>query len=227
MRVAARAPHVRTGRVMFEMKEGLRYVMSQPLVRSVLLLLAITSVLAGSYSTLLPLVAGDTLGGGPHTLGILMGSAGLGALTGALYLASRNTVRGLGRVIAGCAFGLGSGLVVLEFAHSTWVAAPILFVVGGCLMVQMASTNTIVQTVVDPDKLGRVMSLYAVAFFGGAPLGAVLEGKLADHIGPINMFAVAGAGCLVCAITFARALPNLRVASRPLYVRLGIIDGAE
>jgi predicted MFS family arabinose efflux permease len=133
-------------------------------------------------------------------------------------------VVGLGGVIGRCAFALGAGLAALELASAVWIAAPILFVVGLALMIQMAATNTIVQTVVDQDKLGRVMSLYAVAFAGGMPLGAFLEGALASRIGAVHTFLVAGIICMASALVFLRALPGLRVASRPLYVRLGLVE---
>ncbi|HUJ58059.1 MAG TPA: MFS transporter [Kofleriaceae bacterium] len=224
MRVAKRELPPRGGGVWDEMVDGWRYVAKAPLVRAVLLLLVGSSVLGGSYSTLLPLIAGGPLGGGPHTLGLLMGAAGLGALCGALYLAQRQSVVGLGTVISRCAMGLGVGMVAINFATTTWIAVPIMFVVGTSLMVQMASTNTIIQTIVDHDKLGRVMSLYAVAFFGGAPLGALLEGSLASSIGAMRTFLVAGLAMMACALAFARALPGLRELSRPLYVKLHLID---
>jgi predicted MFS family arabinose efflux permease len=104
------------------------------------------------------------------------------------------------------------------------VAAPILYVVGLSLMVQLASTNTIVQTIVDQDKLGRVMSLYAVAFTGGMPLGAFAEGALASRIGAVHTFFIAGVICMAIALAYLRALPGLRRASRELYVRLGLIE---
>lgn len=223
MHVAKRPAPPREGHVWAEMKHGLRHVAGQPLVRSVLILLAASSVLGGAYSTLLPMVAGTTLRGGPSTLGVLMGAGGLGALVGALYLASRSTVVGLGGVISRSTMAIAVGLVALRFAGSVWTASPIVFVIGLGLMVQMASTNTIVQTVVDPDRLGRVMSLYAVAFFGGAPIGALVEGALADVIGPMNTFLVAGLAMGVCAAVFARALPGLRSTSRDLYRRLGLL----
>jgi MFS family permease len=224
IRVATPLPRARGGRVAAELADGLRYVRQAPMVRSVLLLLCATSVLGGGYTSLLPVVAAAHLGGGPYTLGVLLASAGLGALTGALYLAGRLTVVGLGTVIARCAAGLGLGLVALELAPEIWLAAPILFVVGMCLMIQMAATNTLIQTLVDSDKLGRVMSLYLVAFSGGMPIGAFLEGMVANHIGVIHTFAAAGSLCMCAAFVFWRALPSLRVASRPMYVRLGLLD---
>jgi MFS family permease len=224
MRVARRPVPVRTSHVLSDLAEGLRYVWNFPLVRSVLLLLAASSVLGGAYGTLLPVVAATRLHGGPGTLGILMSAAGLGALTGALYLASRTSVVGLTTVIKRCSLGLGAGLIALELAGSTVVAVPMLFIVGMAMMMQLASTNTLCQSIVEDRMLGRVISLYAVAFFGGAPLGALLEGALASQIGAIHTLAVAGAICIVCGLVFASRLPELRKISRPLYVRLGLLD---
>lgn len=225
MTVPARPRRVHETHVWQDMKDGWHHVTRTPLVRAVLLLLAVTSVLGGAYTTLLPMVAATTLGGGPSTLGVLMGSAGFGALAGALYLASRSTVVGLGGVIARATLALGGALMALRLAPSAWVAAPLLFVTGLAFMVQMASTNTIVQTIVDPDRLGRVMSIYAVAFFGGMPIGALLLGATADVIGPMNTFLAAGAAVTLAGLIYARALPRLREASRALYVRLGLIEG--
>jgi MFS family permease len=214
----------RSGRVIADIIDGVRYAASVPIVRSVLILLGITSVLGGAYTTLLPVIAGKNLHGGPGTLGVLMTAAGLGALSGALYLATRSTVVGLGRVIGITVLGLGVGMIALELASSTWIAAALLYLVGASLMIQMAATNTIVQTVTPPDMLGRVMSLYLVAFTGGTPLGALIEGSLASHIGAIHAFAIAGVVCLASGIWFMRSLPELRALTRPLYVELGILD---
>jgi len=220
MRVPKRVVPARTTHVLADLAEGLHYVWNFPLVRAVLLLLASSSVLGGAYATLLPVIAATTLHGGPHTLGILMASAGFGALTGALYLASRTSVLGLATVIEGCALGLGIGLIGLELA----IAVPLLFLIGLSMMMQLAATNTLIQSIVDDKMLGRVISLYAVAFFGGAPVGSLLEGALANQVGAIHTFAVAGAVCLVSGIVFAAALPGLRKVSRPRYVQLGLLE---
>lgn len=222
MRVPKQAPRVRTGRVIDELADGMRYVWRLPLIRAVLLLLAMSSVLAGAYGTMLPVVARETLHGGPHTLGLLMGSAGCGALVAALYLASRASVRGLSAVIQRCALVLGVGMLAMEFATTMAIAMPILFVIGMCMMMQLAATNTLVQTLVDDAMLGRVISLYAVCFFGGAPLGALLEGALAAAIGAIHTFAIAGALTFVGALLFTARLPALRTQSRELYARLSL-----
>jgi MFS family permease len=224
MRIDKRPPRVSKSHVLAELADGLRYVWNFPLVRAVLLLLAISSVLGGAYGSLLPIVAATTLHGGPHTLGILMGSAGAGALTGALYLASCTTVLGLPTLIQRCALGLGTDMIALELATTTVVAVPLLFILGMLLMVQLAATHTLILSIVDDNMLGRVISLYTVASFGGAPLGALLEGALADRIGAIHTFAIAGVLCIASALVFASALPRLRRVSRPIYVRLGLLD---
>jgi MFS family permease len=224
MRITPREISARSGKVLADMIDGFRYATTVPIVKSVLLMLAVSSVLAGAYTTLLPVVAASTLHGGPYTLGILMCAAGLGALSGALYLASRSSVVGLGRVIGRTTLGMGAGLIALELASRVWIGAPILFVIGACLMIQMAATNTIVQTVTPPDKLGRVMSLYLVAFAGGAPIGSLVEGSLASHIGPLHTFMLAGVGCVAAGMWFRHELPELRAQTRPLYVELGLLD---
>jgi predicted MFS family arabinose efflux permease len=227
MRVPRRKPPARGTRMWHDLVEGWHYVGDVPFVRAVLLLMAASSVLGGAYSTLMPLVAGSALHGGPHTLGILMGAAGCGALSGALFLAHRQRVVGLGRIIGRCTFVLALGMIAMRLAINIYVAVPFAFAIGGGLMVQMASTNTIVQTIVDHDKLGRVMSLYGVAFFAGAPVGALLEGSLADAVGPLNTFALAGVVMLACALLYWRALPRLRAATRPLYERLGLLETGQ
>ena len=199
MTVPKFVPKPSTKRVGEEMRDGLRYVLATPLIRQVIFLLAATSVLGGAYTTLLPLVAGKTLAGGPHTAGVLYASAGAGALVGALYLASRTSVAGLPTVIGYATTTLGIGLTLLYWAPNVYVAAPLICACGLGWMIQMASTNTIIQSTVDPAMLGRVMGLYVMAFFGGAPLGALLLGWLADLIGPMTAFLCAGIAVLACA----------------------------
>jgi MFS family permease len=211
MRVVPRPITRGRGDVWDEFRDGWRYIAGAPLARTVLTTFCITSVLVGAYSsTLLPLLDADVLDGSEHTLGVLMSAGGVGALAGALYLASRTTTVGLTTVIGRCTLGLSASLLLIAFAPSVWVAAPLVFTLGGCMMVQMASTNTILQTVVDPNRLGRVMSLYGVAFFGGAPIGALLEGALASAAGVTTAFAVAGVLAAVNAVAFARVLPRVQ-----------------
>jgi MFS family permease len=207
MRIAAHPVQPRTrARVRDDFVAGLRYVWSVPRVRAVLVLLAVTSVLAGSYQSIMPVVAAQYLDGGPHTLGILMAAAGIGALVAALYLASRDTTAGLDRLLARSVVLLGFALCGLKLARSIYVVAPMICVAGACLMFQMAATNTIVQTTVDPACLGRVMSLYAIALFGGMPIGAFVEGTIAEHAGAVHTLLGAGVACLAAAIVYSRTL---------------------
>jgi MFS family permease len=214
MNVPKREIKPRSKHVWHDIVEGLRYVKHTPVVRAPLTLLAVTSVLGGAYATLLPMVAGKTLAGGPHTLGVLMAAAGCGALVGALYLANRQTVVGLAGVIGYSTTLLGVGLCVLRFAPSVYVAFPLVFACGLGWMVQMASTNTIVQSTVDQAMLGRVMSLYALAFFSGMPVGSLLQGWLADQIGPMNTFLCSGLAVLVAAAVYRIAAGRFGLSAR-------------
>jgi hypothetical protein len=222
MRVEKRPLRPRAGRFITELTHGIRYVWSLPLVRTVLILLAISSMLGGAYTALLPVVAAATLHGGPHTLSALMAAAGCGALASALYLAGRSSVAGVPTLIACCMLGLGASLIALELATALWIAIPLSFVIGSALVMQAAATNALLQTLVDDKLLGRVISLHAVALIGGTPVGALLEGAVANRIGAIHTFAIAGALCIATGTAFSLALPRLRQVSRPLYARLGL-----
>jgi len=224
IRVAPQPRPAAHGARMWEhLGEGFRYVARFAPTRAVLLLLAFVGLVAAPYSVLMPMFATDVLHGGAHTLGFLVGAIGLGALGGALFLARRKSVRGLGNVIAWNAGAFGASLVALAVARREWVACAVLAVSGFGMMAQMAASNTILQTLVDPDKRGRVMSLYAAAMLGTTPLGSLVAGTLAGRIGAPLTVAIGGAACLVAALLFARALPALRAEVRPIYVRLGII----
>jgi MFS family permease len=223
MHVAVRARPRASGHVLRELREGVRYVAGFVPIRSVLLLLALVGLFGMPYTVLMPIVAAQVLHGGPHTLGFLMAAAGLGALCGALYLASRRTILGLGRIVAWTAGIFGLGLVAFSRSHVLWLSLPLMAVVGMAMMVQMASSNTILQTLVDEDKRGRVMSFYAMAFFGTAPLGSLFAGSLASRIGAPNTILAGGVACLASAAVFHRHLPALRRAARPVYERLGIL----
>src|SRR5262249_36248190 len=151
--------------------------------RALLLLLAVISFLGMPYTVLMPVFAADVLQGGPYTLGFLTAMSGVGALIGALYLASRRSVLGLGRVIVAATLVFGVGLVGFALSRALWQALPLMLAVGFGLMVQLAASNTILQTIVDEDKRGRVMSFYNMAFLGMAPFGSLLAGLLAGWVG--------------------------------------------
>jgi MFS family permease len=213
----------RTSRVFGEMADGFRYVSGSVPIRALLLLLALSGLAGRPFAVLLPVIAREAMHGGAGTLGALQATAGVGALAGALYLASRASVVGLGRavVIAAAVFGLG--LMAFSRARVLWLAMPLLFLTGTGMMVQTAASNTIIQTIVDEDKRGRVMSLLAMSLFGSVPIGSLLAGALATRIGAENTILIGGAICLVAAGLFLRALPEVRRAVRPIYERIGIL----
>jgi MFS family permease len=223
MRLAIKetAPH--RSKVWQELKDGLAYAAGNVPIRSILSMLALISLVGMPYTVLMPVFAKDILMGGPRVLGFLMGAVGLGALGGALYLASRKTVLGLGRMIPIAAAIFGLSLAAFAFSHVLWISLPLMLFTGFGQMVQMASSNTLLQTIVDDDKRGRVMSLYVTAFMGMVPIGSLLAGLLASRIGaPWTVFA-GGVACIIGAAFFARNLPELRKAIRPIYVSKGIL----
>jgi MFS family permease len=203
--------------------EGFRYAFGFRPIRSIILLLALVSLVGVPYSVLMPVFAATVFGGGPRTLGVLMTSSGCGALLGALWLAQRKSVIGLGRVISIASGLFGVGLIAFSLAHVLWLAIPCLVVAGFGFVVQMASSNTVIQTIVDDEKRGRVMSFYMMAFLGTAPFGSLMAGWLSSQVGAAETLFFGGACCIAGALWFASALPAIRAAVRPIYVRLGIL----
>jgi MFS family permease len=206
-----------------EMREGWHYVVRSVPVRSILLLLALVSFVGMPYTVLLPIFAANILHGGAHTLGFLMGAMGVGALISAYQLATRKTVLGLGRVIAFTSALFGVALVGFALSHWLWLSLILMLVTGYGIMQQMASSNTILQTIVDEDVRGRVMSFYVMAFAGTAPFGSLAAGFVAQWIGAPATLVIGGIFCVAGAIWFQRRLPRIRNDVRPIYERLGII----
>ena len=209
--------------VVAQIKEGLKYVYEFRPIRSLMVLLAVVSLLGIPYSVLMPVFANDVLGGGPHTLGLLMTATGAGALGGALWLAARKSVIGLGRVIFRATLLFGTGLVAFSLSHVLWASMLCLVVAGFGMMVQMASSNTVIQTIVDDTKRGRVMSFYTMCFLGTAPFGSLLAGALSTRIGAPQTVMACGGCCAAAALWFHRELPEIRSVVRPIYARLGIL----
>jgi MFS family permease len=209
--------------VLQELGDGWRYVVRSTPIRLLLIFLAVVGVMSTPYSVLMPLVAGRTLGGGPDTLGWLMAASGIGALACAVRLVLRTTVIGLGRRMAVTTALFGVACVLLGLSRWFWVSLPLMVLTGYGLMYQVVATNTIVQTIVDDDMRGRVMSFYTIALLGSAPIGSLLSGSLAARIGVPATFVAGGSACVLAALWFWRQLPAMRVAVRPRYVELGII----
>ena len=205
--------------------EGFRWANSVKVIRALLLLIGLVSLVGMPYTVLMPVFADKILHGGARGLGILMGATGVGALFGALTLASREGVKGLGRLAAWSCAGFGVGLILFSLSRWFWLSTLLLLPVGYSVMLQMASTNTLIQTMV-PDQLrGRVMALYSMMFMGMAPFGALLGGALAERMGAPVTVAVGGVACLLGAIWFGRELPALRIEARRMIVAQGLAGG--
>ncbi|MEI9478371.1 MAG: MFS transporter [Deltaproteobacteria bacterium] len=214
----AQNPHV-----LEKLREGFSYTFGFAPIRALLFLVGLISLMGMPYTTLMPIFARDILHGGPQTLGFLLGAVGVGAVTGGFYLASRKSVLGLGRIIVMASIFFGIGLIGFSFSRVFLLSLALMVFVGFGMMVQFASSNTVLQTLVEEDKRGRVMSFYTMAVMGMMPFGSLLAGTLAHTIGAPQTVLIGGMCCLVGALLFARKLPLLRSLSRPIYINKGII----
>jgi len=202
---------------------GYRYVTAFAPIRTVLVLIAATSTFGIPHSILMPVMASDVLGGGSDTLGLLMAASGLGALGGALYLASRQTVVGLGRAIAYSTIVYGVMLMAFALSTNTLLSMLLLFVSGVGYMTAIAAANTIIQTLVDEHLRGRVMAFYTMAFLGTMPVGSLAAGVVAEWIHAPATIALGGVACTLTGVWFMSQLPTLRAIVRPIYVERGIL----
>ena len=198
--------------------EGFAFAWHTRPVRALLLLLGLVSVMGMPYSVLMPIIADRVLHGGPHAYGLLMSASGIGALAGAATLTLRREIRGLGRLVAVTAVGFGASLIAFSFSRSLWLSAALLVPAGFCMMVEMASSNTLIQSMV-PDRLrGRVMAVYSMMFMGLAPIGALAAGAIAAPVGAPLAVAIGGSVCVAGGLVFAANLPRLRIRARALIV---------
>jgi predicted MFS family arabinose efflux permease len=214
---------VNEANVLQQLREGWRYASRFAPIRKVLLLLALVSLVGMPYTVLMPVFANEILHGGPNTLGLLMAASGVGALVGAMFLAARKSVLGLGKYIPLMAGLFGAGLISFSFSRAIWLSLMLMVVTGLGFMVQMAASNTVLQTIVEEDKRGRVMSFYTMAFMGAAPFGSLLAGSAADRFGAPHTLLIGGLGCIAGALWFALSLPALRREVRPIYIKVGIL----
>jgi MFS family permease len=206
-----------------QLREGWTYVSTFVPVRSILLLFALVSLMGMPYVVLMPIFAAQVLHGGPHTLGFLMGTAGVGALISALSLVVRKSVRGLLKMLPISAASFGAGLILFGLSHVLWLSLLLMVVVGFGMMQGLTASNTIIQTLVPEDKRGRVMSYYTAAFVGMAPFGSLLAGALAHWIGAPRTLMLTGSCCILGAGWFATRIKNIREHMRPIYIELGIV----
>jgi len=223
MRVRPQARHVHRPQVMSDLKEGFKYAFGFPPIISILMLLALISLVGMPYSLLMPIFAKNILHGDSQTMGFLVGASGIGALIGAIYLASRKSVRGLGKIIPISAAIFGVGLVAFSFSRLMSLSLFLMVVTGFGMITQMASSNTVLQTIVDEDKRGRVMSFYTMSLRGMAPFGNLMAGGMAASVGAPNTLLIGGLCCVLGALLFAKGLPNFRRLIRPIYMEKGIV----
>lgn len=225
MRGFAPRPPRQRGSVLAETAEGFRFVAKNPPVLAVLLLLGAVSLLGMPYVVLMPVFANEILGGGARTLGLLMGCSGVGALAAALTLAQRREIKGLGRWVMLGSLGFGAALIAFAFSQTFAVSAALLAFAGFSMMIQMAGSNTLVQTMT-PDALrGRVMAVYSMMFMGMAPLGALAAGAAAGLIGPAATVATGGVVCILAGAAFGVRLPSLRAGARELIRGAAVASG--
>jgi MFS family permease len=223
MSVDRRSARGAVKRVRHELLEGWKYVVGSDAIRSILLQLALVSLIGMPYTVLMPIIAGNVLHGGAHTLGFLMGASGVGALASAISLALRRNVVGLGRMIPIASAVFGVGLIGLGLSREFWISLLLMLLTGFGMMQQMAASNTILQTIIEDDKRGRVMSFYTLSVLGITPIGSLLAGVFASKFGAPATLIAGGVCCLAGAGRFARKLPELRRVIRPIYRRLGIL----
>ena len=223
MKIVPRKMINKNTRVLQELKEGFFYVFGFAPVKYIILMLGLVSLMGMPFSVLMPVFAKVIFHGGSHTFGFLMGASGIGALSAALYLASRKNVLGLFKRIPLAAGIFGLGLIAFSFSRFYLPSLLLMIVTGFGMMFQLASSNTILQTIVDDDKRGRVMSFYTMAFMGTAPFGSLLAGGLAHIIGAPYTILIGGISIILGASVFAYKLPELRKMIRSVYAKLGII----
>ena len=198
--------------------EGFRFVFAAPAIRALMMLLGAVSLFGISYAVLMPIFADQIFHAGAHGLGILMGFSGGGALIGAITLAFKKRVKGLGTWVTVSAAMFGVGLMAFSFSRHFWLSCGLIVCAGFAMMVQMSSSNTLIQSMV-PDRLrGRVMAVYSMMFMGMAPLGSLLAGSVAEHIGAPHTVALGAGLCVVAAGVFGYFLPQIRPHARELII---------
>jgi len=226
MNVARRDIATQTGGVLRQLKDGFKYAFGFPPARAILLLAGLISLTVSAYQTLMPIFA-ERLASSAETasrmFGFLGASVGVGALGGAIYLASRRSVRGLGPLIAMAALSSGIAMIGFALARTVPFSMSMAAVGGFGMIITFASSNTVLQTMVDDNMRGRLMSFFVMAIMGTAPIGSLIAGWLADRFGESVTVIGCGAVSILAAALFILKLSTLRAMIRPIYVRKGII----
>ncbi len=223
MKIKSRKILISQNSVWENIREGFVYAFGFAPIRSILLLSALISFTGMQYIIFIPIFTVNVLHGGAEVQGYLMAASGMGALVGAMYLVTRQTILGLGKFLAIAPATLGVGLIGFALSHSLLLSLGTMLLIGLGMILEIAIANTILQTIIEDDKRGRVMSLYGMAFVGVIPLGNLSGGILANHIGTSNTLIIDGIACILGALIFQSQLPSLRRIIRPIYLEKGIL----
>jgi MFS family permease len=218
MKPIVRIAPLQRGNAIARIREGFQFVLRAPPIFALLALLGTLSLTGMPFAVLMPIFADRILNGGAAGLGILMGASGIGAFTGALTLASRTSVRGLGRWVAASGMAFGGGLILFALSSNFWLSTAIMVPIGFSIMIEMGSSNTLIQSMTPDHLRGRVMSVYSMMFMGMAPFGALLAGLAAERMGAPLTVGAGGAICLAASAVFAFYLPSLRAEGLRLIV---------
>ena len=208
-----------------KIKEGFVFVAQTKPIRSLMLLLGLVSLMGMPYAVLMPIFAEEILQGGVRGLGILMGASGFGALIAALTLATRKNLKGLGRWVAVSSGVFGAFLILFSLSRTFWLSVFLLVPIGFSMMLQMASSNTLVQAMVPDELRGRVMAVYSMMFMGMAPIGALFAGTIANYLGAPITVAIGGAICIVGSLIFGSQLDSFRYEAKRIIVALQMTGG--
>ena len=219
-------PRPQQGTVIQELVEGWRYAFAIVPIRAPILLLALFGFGGMAYATLLPVFV-TGIGGDANTLGYLSSASAAGSILGTAVVATRKSVVGMGRLAVAACFVYAAGLFVFGFAHALVTAIPVLVVLGAAMMLQLGCCNTILQSVVEEDKRGRVMSLFTMAFMATVPLGALAAGSIATHFGFATMLYCCAGWCALVALAFTHQMPRLRRETRAVYVQRGLLEAED
>jgi MFS family permease len=217
----------RTSGLWSQLMSGFRYAFGFLAMRRLLLLLSAVGFFTAPWATLMPIFAAETFHGDSRTLGFLIGAVGLGALGGTAFLASRSSVRGLGRLVAASSITAGVALALFSLSHNYWLSLATLPLFGFGLVVTAAAVNTILQTLADEDQRGRIISMYVMSFLGIAPIGNFLAGAAAERVGAHATLLACGLMVIAAGTMFALGMKSWVQAVRPVYQRKGIISGTE
>jgi MFS family permease len=225
MKVPPRPKAPRPESAIAHVVEGFRYAGRTRPIRALLLLMAVASISGMPYTVLMPIFADRVLHSGAQGLGILMGASGVGALSGALALAMRRSLTGLGRLVARAAGAFGFCLILFAISRSFWLSVALMIPVGFSVISQMAASNTLIQSMVPDELRGRVMSVYSMMFLGMAPLGALSAGAIASKLGASATLVTGGSVCIVSALIFSARLPLMRHEARQLILAQQVAGG--